>query len=95
MQDFITDRTEQAVRSRTEPIHGAMVTSTEIRIRGNHRKGPVPVSIKYVCRFTPDRKFWEQDSEHPEEEPYPWSIEKVFDSPEDRDSYVANHYQGL
>jgi hypothetical protein len=95
MQDFITDRVERAVRSRGEPIHGVMVTFTDIRIRGNYRKGPVPVSIKYVFRFKPDKQFWEQDAEYPDEEPYPRSIEKAFDTPEERNGYIANHYEGI
>jgi hypothetical protein len=65
---------------------GVLTTFVDVRIRGNYRAGPVPVSVQY-------RAFFDYEEEWTDE----WGNEivatgKDFDTARERDAYVANFF---
>jgi len=66
---------------------GDLTVFTEIRVKGNHRAGPVPVQIKHSFRFS------YQDSWTDPEGNEITGISRAFDSPHERNMYITNHFE--
>jgi hypothetical protein len=94
MNRFITETSEYQVKSPADKATGKAKLYTEISSRGNHLKGPVPVSIHYVVKFTPDEEYWGVSRDDPNER-YPWNTERRFDTGGERDSYFASHSETI
>ena len=92
MKTFIASFSKYIAYDRRLKQEGTLNTLVRINIRGNHLKGPVPVSIAYEAIFYPDEKYWEVDEENPEEEPYSVTYSKDFFTAEDRDFYVERNF---
>ena len=56
------------------------------------RRGSDRMSYKVTAVFYPDREFWSEDEEYPDEEPYSWTEQKDFESLEEADAWVTNRY---
>ncbi|WP_133736135.1 hypothetical protein [Halospina denitrificans] len=93
MKTFIANYSQYRAYDRRLKQEGSLTTLVRINIRGNHLKGPVPVSVAYEAIFQPDERYWEIDEEHPDEEPYPVSYSKDFSTGEDRDFYVERNFE--
>ena len=92
MSTFYTDKAEFEVFDEKLKQEGTLYLHTEIDIKGNHLKGAVPVSIKYIAIFVPQEKYREVDPEHPDEEPFPIHYINAFETEEERSFYVENFY---
>ena len=86
MRTFVADKEEHRVLDTRLKQEGTLFLSTTIEIRGNYLKGAVPVRVIHVARFVPDKKFWDNDDRHPDEEPYSVSYHcLLYTSPSPRD----------
>lgn len=92
MITFIADQQDYEVLNRNLHQEGNLCISTRIEVKGNYKKGPVPVSIKYVTLFTPLEEYWEVDPDYPDEEPYSITYRKDFESKEERDFYIKTNF---
>ena len=92
MSTFIADKKEIEAFDKKLKQEGTLQLQTRIDVKGNHLKGPVPVSIRYEANFQPGEKCWEIDEEQPEEESYPVRYVKEFKSIEERDFYVSSTF---
>lgn len=95
MNRFVTETSRFRVRSLQDKATGYAFLFTEISIRGNHLRGPVPVSIQHVVRFEPDEDYWERDEDHPGGETFSWSTSKTFESTGERDAYFSNRFEKI
>jgi hypothetical protein len=73
---------------------GSLRLATEIEIKGDYRTGPVPVEVRFVIRFTPDKKYWEGSPDDSEER-YTVSYEKSFGSLEERAFFQETFYRPI
>lgn len=71
---------------------GEVSIGTRIELRGNHKKGPIPVSVWYDLRFTPNEEYWQTDPDYSEKNPYPTSYTKRFETPEERETWIKNRF---
>ena len=93
MRNYTTDATESRAVDLLSGEEGTLVLRTTIRIRGNHLKGPVPVTIRHECVFTPDDKYQEFDEDDKEYNRVSYS--KDFSKEEERTFYTNNKFQNL
>ena len=66
---------------------GDLVVFTEVRVKGDHRAGPVPVQIEYSFHF----RYCDSWSDSNGNEII--STSRAFDSPSERNMYVSNHFE--
>jgi len=92
METFIANYSQYRAYDRRLKQEGSLTILVRISIRGNHHKGPVPVSVVYEAIFRPEERYWEIDKEYPDEEPYPVIYSKDFSTAEDRDFYVERNF---
>lgn len=86
MLTVCSQRKTRRARERASGLLGALSTYIEVKIRGNYKQGPVPVTVSHYFLF---------------EYSVPWTDDagneihassKAFESAEERDAYVATHY---
>jgi hypothetical protein len=94
MNEYICNKTERKAYSLSEKQTGIISTFTHIRLKGDYRSGPIPVEVSHEIRFTPDEKYWPKDSKCPDES-YPYSIEKIFTTTDERAAYIKNLYKEI
>ena len=66
--------------------HGSLCSYVEVRVRGNYKKGPVPVSVKYTFHFQYEGEWIDESGNTVT------AVSGSFETPEERDSYVTNHF---
>ena len=89
MAHYCTDRKELYVLDKRLRQEGRLLLSTDIDIRGNPKKGPVPVTVRFATVFTLDERYQEID---PEDGEVNWvSYQKDFDDQTDRDESSTSH----
>ena len=94
MKTFHCDVSVQPAIDKKSAQEGTLKLATMIEVKGDHRAGPVPVEVRFIIYFTPDRKYWEKSAEDPEER-YAVSYEKSFESFEERASFQATFYRSI
>ena len=95
MSTFITNVVKFEAFDKRLRQEGTLLLQININIQGNHLKGPVPVSISYEALFCPAEKYWEVDTEYPDEEPNPVHYMKKFETENERQFYVDNFYEKI
>ncbi len=83
----LTDR--RAIFSATETATGRvgeLSTYVEARIRGNYRKGPVPVTVDYLFRFRYEEEWTDESGNSI------LYLSRAFETAEERDAYVGNYF---
>jgi hypothetical protein len=63
---------------------GELSTYVEARIRGNYKKGPVPVTVEYQFRFRYEEEWADETGNTV------LYLSKAFETAEERDAYVGN-----
>ncbi|GEM_PF-3811767 len=94
MKTFHCDVSVQPAIDKRSAQEGSLKLATVIKVNGDHRAGPVPVEVRFIICFTPDRKYWEK-SEEDSEERYAVSFEKSFESFEERAFFQTTFYQSI
>ena len=93
MTHYFTDQKELYVFDKQHRLEGKLRLSMEINIRGNHKKGPVPVTVRFAMSFTPDERYQEIG---PEDGEVNWvSYQRDFENQTDRDSYVKTFFREI
>jgi hypothetical protein len=92
---FMSNIVEHRALDKRLRQEGRLTLRTRIEIRGDHRRGPVPVNVIYESAFVPDEKYWERDELHPDDEPYSVSYLEVFDDIAARECHCSTIYELL
>ena len=80
------ERTTEAVEI-PQRLPGELAFATIIRVKGDHRTGPVPVEIEHTFHFRYDEPLPVYEGSEVN------STTRSFDSAEERDMYVSNHFE--
>jgi len=90
MTHFYADKEEYAALEKKGFRKGRLLLYTLIEVRGNPKKGAVPVTITYFAQFTPDEKYQEIDELCGE---VCWaSYSQGFENKNERDMFVDSFY---
>lgn len=93
MSHYRSDLEELYVFDKKLKQEGTLRLSTEITIRGNPKRGPVPVTLEFVACFEASEKYQEIDAEDGE---INWvRYEQRFDEKNDRISYINNFFEKI
>ncbi|WP_165783176.1 hypothetical protein [Leptospira wolffii] len=88
MHFYITEKYDRAKDKETGSM-GFIYLQTEVVLRGNYKKGPIPVQIWYTFLFKADPK---KGSEADPDELSEYSISERFENRSDRDAWCSNHF---
>ena len=92
MHFFINEKYNRAMEKETGNT-GFISFRTEVALKGNHKKGPIPVQIWYSFLFKADSdRDHSKGSGIDEGELTAYSIADRFDSPEKRETWCLNHF---
>ena len=80
------ERTADAVEL-PQRLPGELALATVVLIKGDHRAGPVPVEIDYTFHFRYDEPLPVYEGSEVN------ATTRSFGSAEERDMYVANHFE--
>lgn len=90
MTHYFADFAELLAAEKHTRREGILHLHTVIDVRGNPKKGPVPVNVTFVASFTPAEKYQEIDPENGDV--YWESYVKDFEDKAERDSYLENFF---